>query len=358
MIIKGIDTVEFGVEVPDYFNSLKSTLDILASLKSKAQEETKECETQLNGLSLKVHRNGIPFYAYKLSCNDFLMYFMDKEVKNTSPIKVRFLATYLWSVGFTKAVNDFLNWLTGLGIRITTTKLSRIDICVDSDETPFNKEDMEHVVTKARGKAKHFVNDEYYNGSEFSGFTMGRGDPLLARIYNKTLEVRSSQKFWFFDLWKEKFWKESKPVWRVEFQIRRKCLKEFGINSIDDFILRENNIWSYLTGEWLTLKTPRPDKNKTRWPLDSRWLVVQNADLNQRFSPAIRKKVKVGNTEQLLDQIAGLLISVGTLNNHESLEITAEIARLWTESKLYNRNTTFNEEKKKRSKRFLSNHSS
>ncbi len=50
------------------------------------------------------------------------------------------------------------------------------------------------VVTRARGKVNHFVNDEYYNGSEFSGFTIGRGDPLLARIYNKTLEVKKISK--------------------------------------------------------------------------------------------------------------------------------------------------------------------
>ncbi|MEI4647292.1 replication initiation factor [Bacillus cereus] len=357
MIIKGIDTVEFGVEVFDYFQSFKSTLDMLALLKSKAQEESKEYEVEINGISLKVHRNGIPFYSYKVSCNDFLMYFMDKQVKNTSPIKVRFLASYLWSIGFEKAVKEFLNWLSGFGISITDTKLSRIDVCVDSDETPFTRYDLEKVVTRARGKVNHFVNDEYYNGSEFSGFTIGRGDPLLARIYNKTLEVKKSQKLWFYDLWKEYLWDEIKSVWRVEFQIRRKCLKEFGVSSIEDFILKENNIWSYLTMEWLTLKVPLSDKNKTRWPLDPRWTVVQKADLTQNFSPIIRKKVKIGNTEQLLDQIAGLLISVGALNNHDSLEVTTRIAKRWTESKLDKKNTTFDQEKIQRNRRFLSTHS-
>jgi len=357
VIIKGIDTVEFGIEIFDYFISSKSLLDILSHLKFKAQEDGKEYEIELNGINVKVHRNGIPFYSYKLSCNDFLVYFMDKEVKNTSPIKVRFLSSYLWSIGFEKAVKEFLNWLNGLELSITTTKLSRIDICVDSDETPFTKEDVEKVVTRARGKANHFVNDEYYNGSQFSGFTIGRGDPLLARVYNKTLEVKKSQKVWFFDLWKEHLWDGSQPVWRVEFQIRRKCLKEFGVNSIDDFFLKENNIWSYLTYEWLTLRIPSSDKNKARWLLDSRWTIVQNADLKQLFSPAIRQKVKMGNTEQLLDQIAGLLISVGALNNHDNLSVTTEIAKRWTESKLHNRNTTFNEEKIQRSRRFLSNFS-
>lgn len=63
LIIKGIDTVEFGVEVFDYFQSLKSTLDMLALLKSKAQEESKEYEVEINGISLKVHRNGISFIS-------------------------------------------------------------------------------------------------------------------------------------------------------------------------------------------------------------------------------------------------------------------------------------------------------
>ncbi|WP_121664782.1 replication initiation factor [Metabacillus litoralis] len=353
MIIKGIDTVEFGVEILDYFISAKNTLDILSSLKGKAQEEGKEYEVNLNGLNLKVHRNGIPFYSFTLSCNDFLIYFMDKEVKNTCPIKVRFLSTYLWSVGFNTAVNEFLSWVKGLDFNVVTTKLSRIDICVDSDELFFEEIDLPRMITRARGKVKHYVNDQFYNGRDFSGFTIGRGDPMLARIYNKSLEIKKSQKNWFYDLWKEKQWNSS-DVWRVEFQIRRKCLKEFNINSIEEFSKKENNIWSYLTSQWLTMKVPNKDKNQSRWSLDPRWNIIQKADLNQIYSPAIRQKIKVGNTDQLLDQIAGLLISVGTLNDHDNLDITAEIAKRWTEMKLINKNTNFNEEKIERSKRFIS----
>ncbi|HFK1531038.1 TPA: hypothetical protein ACGXM6_004853 [Bacillus cereus] len=199
------------------------------------------------------------------------------------------------------------NFLIGFGISITDTKLSRIDVCVDSDETPFTKYDLEKVVTRARGKVNHFVNDEYYNGSEFSGFTIGRGDPLLARIYNKTLEVKKSQKLWFYDLWREHLWDDIKSVWRVEFQIRRKCLKEFGVSSIEDFILKENNIWSYLTIEWLTLKIPLLDKNKTRWPLDPRWTVVQKADLTQNFSPILIKIFDVKIDLQKTGRFIGLI---------------------------------------------------
>lgn len=355
MIIKGIDTVEFGIEVLDYFKTTKNMLEVFSSLKNRAHEEGKEFETELNGVNLKVHRTGAAFYSYRLTCNDFSILFMDKEVKNNPPIKVRFLSSYLWSAGFSKAVRDFLTWLDELGLSIITTKLSRIDICIDSDETPFFKADLDRIVTRARGKTNHFVNDEFYNGVVFSGFTIGRGN-LMARIYDKTLEVKKSQKVWFYDLWKEYSWNQQTTVWRVEFQIRRKCLSEFGISTIEDFLTKENNIWSYLTNQWLTLKIPSSDKNKTRWPIDPRWTIVQNADLNQTYLPAIRKKVKLGNTEQLLNQIAGLLITVGSLNDHSNLDITAELAKRWTENRLQKKNITFEQEKVQRHKRFIPKH--
>lgn len=355
MILKGIDTVEFGIDIFDYFATVKKHLDLFSSLKNQAQESGKEPSINLNGIDLTVHRNGIPFYSYKLSCNDFLVYFMDKEVRNSPPIKVRFLSTYLWSVGFEKAVEEFIDWLKGLHFAILTTKISRIDICVDSDKLHFRESDLPKMLTKARGKTKHYINDQYYNGREFSGFTIGRGDPMLARIYNKSLEIKKSKKDWFHDLWKENSWDKESDVWRVEFQLRRKCLKEFSINSCEDFILKENNIWTYLTTQWLTMKvTNSDDRNKSRWSVSPRWKIIQRANLTQSFSPAVRKKVKVGNTEQLLDQIAGLMLSLGALNNHDNLHITAEIARKWTEAKLFNNNTNYDEAKKERLNRFIS----
>ncbi len=68
--------------------------------------------------------------------------------------------------------------------------------------------------------------------------------------------------------------------------------------------------------------------------------------------------MKIGNTEQLLDQIAGLLISVGALNNHDSLEVTTRIAKRWTESKLDKKKYYFLIKKKyKEIDVFLSTHS-
>ncbi|WP_416825508.1 replication initiation factor [Ectobacillus polymachus] len=353
MIVKGIDTIEFGLDVSNYFSSFSEYLEIFSSLKQKAHEEGIERELEINNISFKVHRIGIKFYAFRLSCNDFFICFMDKEVKNTPPIKIRFLASYLWSMGFQGAVERFYEWFKHFNLNIESSRISRVDICVDSDEYYFCEDDINKIVTRARGKSKHFVNDEFYNGRKFSGLTIGRGDPILARIYNKTLEIKTSQKTWFHQVWKENSWNDSEEVWRTEFQIRRKALKEFGVNSIEDFLRIEPGIWRYLTTKWLILKNPSSDKNQSRWDICEKWQLIQDANIHQTTSPAVREKVRLGNTPQLLDQVTGLLITIGALNNLTNLNETTELVKRWTEAKLFNRDTTFDKEKEQRIKRFL-----
>ncbi|MES9691088.1 replication initiation factor [Bacillus toyonensis] len=353
MIVKGIDTVEFGLELSGYFENFKEFWEVLSSMKNEAQDTGREREININNVNLKVHRKGIPFYEYQLSCDDFLIYFMDQPVLNTPPIKVRFLSSYLWSFGFQGAVERFYKWFECFKGEINCTKVSRIDICVDTDEIEFLEEDIGQIVTRAKGKTKHFVNDEYYNGRNFSGFTIGRGQPLLGRIYNKTLEIKTSQKTWFHQVWKEKSWNEEKDVWRVEFQIRRKGLKEFGVNSLEEFINEEDGIWMYLTTKWLTLKIPTEDANQTRWEVSQKWLVIQKAYINQDTSLAVRERVKIGNTAQLLDQVTGLFITIGALNNHVDIESTMEMAKQWLEDKLQKNDTTFIEQKEIRRRKFL-----
>jgi hypothetical protein len=72
--------------------------------------------------------------------------------------------------------------------------------------------DIKGVVTKAKAKRTHFVGDEFTLGRKFSGFFIGKGNPLLARIYNKTLEIKSTSKIWFRTIWKENDWDGIKDV--------------------------------------------------------------------------------------------------------------------------------------------------
>jgi len=44
------------------------------------------------------------------------------------------------------------------------------------------------------------------DGSKFTGFSIGRGQPLLARIYDKSREIKQSGKIWFEQIWHDNGW--------------------------------------------------------------------------------------------------------------------------------------------------------
>src|SRR5690606_9600381 len=72
----------------------------------------------------------------------------------------------------------------------------------------------------------------YLDGEQLQTFYVGgNGSELQCRIYDKAIEIaRDGAKSWFLDLWKLT---ELKDVWRIEFQIRRNVLKQFGIDTFD-----------------------------------------------------------------------------------------------------------------------------
>lgn len=105
-------------------------------------------------------------------------------------------------------------------------------------------------------KTRHGVDDEHTEGKLFAGFTIGRGQPTLARIYHKGMEIRKSGKMWLYNIWELHGWHGGFDVWMVEFQLRRAVLKEFGVSTIEDLLENVDAIWAYCTKRWLTLCRP------------------------------------------------------------------------------------------------------
>jgi hypothetical protein len=352
LILKGFDTLEFGLKVESYETNLRPFLETLKKLKVEAQETGVEKTIFINNVALTVHRTGKRLYPYRLSCDDFIIFFMDKESKTNPPVFVHFLSGYIWSFGLSGAYQIFVKWFEQLTDSAYRNQVSRVDICVDTDLVNFRQIDTKGVITRARKKEDCFVSGEYTNGRKFSGFRVGIGGPLLARIYNKTIEIKKSGKEWFKQVWREHGWDEEKEVWRVEFQLRREVLKEFSINTIEDLLEKEGGLWAYLTEKWLTIRQPSKD-NVTRWKLKRKWRVIQQAGMNYRASPLVRELVKQGNMKQLLDQGAGILLSIAAVGNHDSIEDTANLFKSWAEISLSKKNTSFLDEKERRRKKYM-----
>ncbi|AUM63544.1 replication initiation factor [Brevibacillus laterosporus] len=352
MILKAIDTLEFGLIVEDYQSTFSSYLEEFEELKKAAQESMNIQTITIGSLVLTVERTGIPFYTYKLTSKDFSIYFMKTEMNSNPPIVIKFFSEYLWSYGCKHAYQNFLDWFSNFDATLLTNKLSRTDICVDTDEVTFKQIDSKGVVSRARKKEERFVPSEFSEGREFSGLKIGARGGLHCRIYNKLIELTVSGKSWFKQIWLDNGWAESKVVWRVEFEIRRQVLKQFSINTIEELLQKEDRLWAYLTGDWLSIRQPSKD-NVSRWKVKRKWKIIENAGLNYQPSPIVREVIKQGNLLQLLNQTAGLMLSVAALSKHDTIEDTSKVIQSWVEVKLSHKNSTFNQEMHLRRDRYL-----
>lgn len=153
-------------------------------------------------------------------------------------------------------------------------RISRLDLCLDSASSElfdFEQVDTEAWRTKASFTYSYFINKKR------SGFSIGKGD-VVARIYNKSLEIKSSGKDYLKEVWLKNEWNGQSDVWRVEFQFRRDFLQQAGIAFIDSFLKNRQNLWHYATTEWLNLTIPnQKDSNASRWPVHPAWLEISNA---------------------------------------------------------------------------------
>ena len=216
----------------------------------------------------------------------------------------------------------------------------------------FSAEDKEKFVTRARKLDLQFPDSEHYIGKVFSGFVIGKGSLLSCRIYNKSLEILSSSKLWFKEIWKQYGWIEDKEVWRVEFQIRRKILKEFSIFTVEDVFSKLENIWAYLTQKWLLMKG-KSGKNVTRNKVIRKWKIVQKANSNYKATPQIREAIKKGNKEKLLTQCEGLIKSIAALEGTDTLLDTCMKIEEFSKRKNRKQRTTFKAEVEKRKNRYI-----
>jgi hypothetical protein len=160
-------------------------------------------------------------------------------------------------------------------------------------------------------------------GYQLSGFTFGRGN-LLCRIYDKTRELRASGTTWPAAIWREM--DPAAPVWRVEFQFRRGVIRELTVDgehpaSVADALAVRRGLWEYGT-EWLSLRDPRGDSNRSRWPVAPLWEALRRVRIGSPSSPLVRKHVDAAHRLKLLSGCAGFMTSLAADGYGDHIEET------------------------------------
>lgn len=142
-------------------------------------------------------------------------------------------------------------------------------------------------------------------GRRLSGVTWSPGGAISFVQYDKVLEGRLRNKRFMEPIWRAQRWDGKAPVTRYEARLRRDALRVLGLPpelraSLDNpwtFLQHLSAIWAYVVGHapggetattcpavadqtdiaWLRRVVPEDDINRSRWPTDPTWQVVQAA---------------------------------------------------------------------------------
>ena len=321
VVASGIDTLVIGFSIQSYMGV--NNFEALSEAKSKAGEkqfDKKGCGVECFGTEFNMVARGAMGYEWVMRNADVTVC-IAREARCGSIIPevyVTFSSQNLWTNGLDGAVMMFKCWLSRWAV-IADTKVSRADLCVDVAMV-FPVIDIKNeIVSRARRKMR--VNEpekieHYVECRRDTGYRFGSGD-LVGRLYDKTNEIKVSQKEWMQEVWKAENWDGETPVVRYEFQCRRNFLKEMSVNSFEELKERLADIWRYCTHDWLRVCDQGANTNQSRWKSKDYWTLIQESfSLFGQAYGVLRMKSKEVRYEHLRKQIRGCCVSaVGVLSS-------------------------------------------
>lgn len=301
------------------YRAAQSEFDRLAVAKDIAgqkQFDNKGKGIEWFGKQFVVSAKGAQGYEWVLSNGDVTICLAKtpKGGRIMPEVYVTFRSEYLWGRGYKRAYESFKDWLSAWAV-VVGEKISRCDLCVDLAMPPPEIDLKQEAVTRARLKTSHLEASLHSSGRQITGYRLGSGD-LLCRIYDKTAEVKKSQKEWFREIWRGQGWDGLSPITRCEFQLRRGILKDFGVNFLSELTERLADIWRYCTEDWLTIREINgTDAKRCRWRITDFWRLIQSAVSHFGTCLGIlRYKQKQCNAEHLEKQLKGVLVSLLATN--------------------------------------------
>jgi hypothetical protein len=258
-------------------------------------------------------------------------------------VHVQLHSAYLHSVGLQWAL-DLLELLLRHDVFGSAYELmvSRIDLYADVQGLALELVDLRRFVGYGRHRRGFDERQEAFAvGHRLTGFMFGK-DALVARIYDKTVEIQRRGQSWLPDLWGTDA--EGGAVWRIEFQYRRKVLVEFHLREVEDTLNSVQDLWRYATCEWLSLRTPTRDERERRWPVDPRWEEIRSVRISPSSTGAVRRRIEQATLERIVMGLWGYVTSLAALRDRPELEDALRELRCQLERYIDSRDRSFRAE--------------
>ena len=295
----GVDSLYLSYQ-GEIFESVDEKLAKLKLLaRSDNQGQQAKAQYKIGDHLFEVKDKGTSMFAYILEDNAFRIQ-LSRPNKSVPMAYVKVSSEYLTYKTPADAEKSIHNILTQLGVLQSSANVSRIDLYVDF----VSHQNMEAWTRKAWVTRAGSVSS-YAINKQFTGWAIGMGGVIAARLYDKLFELVTSHKTYLIPLWQAAGRLEGEPVWRLEFEFKRDFLSQKDLIPLKDTLANLNGLWSYATTEWLKLTIPNAnDDTRARWPIHPMWQQLATLDWETNDSPLKNRfdNQRIPNQEAVLDR--------------------------------------------------------
>ena len=272
--------------------------------------------------------------------------------KQTPTIRIRITGEQclIHDSGVAGLIKHIKETLRGLGSNVIKLAVSRVDLCLDlagiSVETFKNAHFNQQFSTKSRSHSGHensgddapdSIDRETWRYLKSNGYTFYYGrSPMQLRVYDKLAELQHKLKPRKWQAMINRRWGGHVPkaATRVEFEIRRERLKNYGIDTVEHLETRCAALVHKLSREWFryTTKTTKGCRNAQRLETLPAWVMVQEGfdtvfkgNIDHDLTPIPKEECDVS---ALVKQALGVLLKCAECQgaNHETYDDFAAYA--------------------------------
>src|SRR5665213_4380535 len=219
-------------------------------------------------------------------------------------------AEFLHGVGSRATVQGFRDLIEN-ECGIVKLQVSRIDLFADFQGWNLSGDDRSAFFCRALALGT-FEENGTLSGLQFGKRSSGTVD---ARLYNKTNEILISGAEYWKEMWNDSY-DPNRDVLRVEFEVLRGALREFGLDDPDEALDATGALWAYLT-TWLSYRVPTGDHTRSRWPLAPEWEDIQRARIGESalsIERTYRGKQR-GELAKMMPAFVGYVARFGALSD-------------------------------------------
>jgi hypothetical protein len=303
-----------------------SLLRVLPEHRARAEQQGEAVPIAFGDGGWVVDPRGWLRYRYSLRHEHGQLGISDKE--SLPPLRMQPLSEFMHGIG-PEAALDWFEEQAAEAVQSVRLTAARLDVYADWQGWMPCADDLDDFVRRAA-----YSNTRASNGT-WMGFDFGlrKSGTVMARLYDKARQVRDEGKDWWLDVWGDRY-DPSSPVLRVEFELGRKGLQEYGIDAAQEALERSARLWTSITDKWLTHRVPTGDETRSRWPVSSTWRQVQRPSFaeNSVGLDRIRRGKNAGSLRTMTPALVGYVAKAGALLGTTNLEDTLELLHehIWT----------------------------